>query len=975
MTGRRRPRGAARRPRARTPAPPPPPSPLTPELLRSLVEHSSDAIALLDAAGTTFYTNQTATRVLGYPVDELIGRGPFELLHPDDAPLAQELFSRLLAQPGEPVAAQVRCRARDGAVRHIEVVAINRLDEPAVAAIVASYRDVTEPIRTETQQRVLVESVHAILWRSDARTFQFDFVSREAETLLGYPVARWTEDPSFWMEHVHPDDRQWAAGYRRHETELVRPHEMEYRMLAADGRVIWLRDVIRVLAEGGQPRWLVGVMLDITARKRAEQVQQATYRIADAANTAADLPTLLRRIHEIVGELMPAKNFYIAVIDPATDTLSFPYFVDEVDRYDQPRPLGKGLTEYVLRTSQPLLATPAVYESLVARGEVELIGAPSIDWLGVPLKVEDRTIGVAVIQSYTEGVRYGERERDILEFVSTQVALAIERKRAEDALRRAEERYRAFITQSTEGIWRFELEQPLPVDCPADEMIERLFRDSYLAECNDAMAQMYGFGSAEEIVGKRLGEFLVRSDPTNTELLRAFRESGFRLTDVESHEVDREGRPKIFLNNLVGIIEHGHVVRTWGSQRDITDRRRLEEQIRQAQKVEAVGRLAGGIAHDFNNILTAILGTTQLLQSQLGPAAPHYADVEEIRRAAERAADLTRQLLAYSRRQVLAPRVLDLNVVVAGLEPMLQRLLGEDVQLATRLARGLAPVTADPGQLGQVIVNLAINARDAMPQGGRVVIETANAELDVAFARSHAGAVPGAYVRLGVSDTGIGMDEDTRSHLFEPFFTTKPVGQGTGLGLATVYGIVKQSGGYIWVETEAGRGTTFHICLPQSKGVPEPIAAADRPVELAGGAETILLVEDEEAVRTLSHRVLATLGYTLIVAASGPDALRAAEGHDGPIHLLLTDVVMPEMSGRELTRRLAADRSGLKVLYMSGYSEDAIARHGVLDPGTAFLQKPFTPDALAWRVREVLGAPAAEAGTGRSPPNPEERRL
>src|SRR5439155_5837710 len=317
----------------------------------------SDAIALLDAAGTTFYTNQTATRVLGYPVDELIGRGPFELLHPDDAPLAQELFGRLLAQPGEPIAAQVRCRARDGAERHIEVVAINRLDEPAVAAIVASYRDVTERIRTETQQRVLVESVQAILWRSDARTFQFDFVSREAETLLGYPVERWTEDPSFWMEHVHPDDRQWAAGYRRHETELLRPHEMEYRMLAADGRVIWLRDVIRVLAEGGQPRWLVGVMLDITARKRAEQVQQATYRIADAANTAADLATLLRRIHELVGELMPAKNFYIAVIDPATDTRSFPYFVDEVDRQDQPRPLLKRLAEYVLRTSQPLLAS------------------------------------------------------------------------------------------------------------------------------------------------------------------------------------------------------------------------------------------------------------------------------------------------------------------------------------------------------------------------------------------------------------------------------------------------------------------------------------------------------------------------------------------------------------------------------------------------------------------------------------------
>jgi PAS domain-containing protein len=267
--------------------------------------------------------------------------------------------------------------------------------------------------------------------------------------------------------------------------------------------------------------------MDITARKRDEQVQGATYRIAEAANTAADLPALLRHIHEIIAELMPARNFYIAVFDPATETLSFPYFVDEVDTRDLPRALSKGLTEYVLRTGQPLLATPRVYEDLVARGEVELIGAPSIDWLGVPLKVQERTIGVVVTQSYTEGVRYGEQERDILAFVSTQVALAIERKRAEEALRHAEERYRAFIAQSTEGIWQFELEHPAPVDLPPAELAERLFRDGYLAECNDAMAQMYGFPSAREIIGARLDALLVRSDPKNLELLRPSSRRGF----------------------------------------------------------------------------------------------------------------------------------------------------------------------------------------------------------------------------------------------------------------------------------------------------------------------------------------------------------------------------------------------------------------------------------------------------------------
>ena len=948
----------------RTPAPG---RTLTPAQLGSLVEDSSDAIALLDQAGITLYTNHTATRVLGYPVQDLIGSSALDLIHPDDVAGARALFAQLLAQPSVPLTAEVRCRTRDGSYRLLEAVGINRLDDPAVGAIIATYRDIADRHETELRYQVLVESVHAILWRSDARTFQFDFVSREAEALLGYPPARWTSEPAFWVEHVHPDDRAGAARFCRAETDLLRPHELEYRMVAADGRVVWLKDVIRVLPEGGRPRWLVGVMLDITARKRAEQVQDATYRIAEAANTAADLPALLHRVHEIINELMPAKNFYIAVVDPAAQTLSFPYFVDEVDTRDLPRALGKGLTEYVLRTGQPLLATPRVYEDLVARGEVELVGAPSIDWLGVPLKVHERTIGVVVVQTYTEGVRYGEQERDILAFVSTQVALAIDRKRADDALRHAEERYRAFIAQSTEGIWQFELEHPAPVDLPPEELADRFFRDGYLAECNDAMAQMYGFPSAREIIGARLDSLLVRTEPKNLEFLHAFVTSGFRLTDVESHEQDRDGHPKIFLNNMIGIVENGLMVRAWGTQRDVTEQRRLEEQIRQAVKVEAVGRLAGGIAHDFNNILTAILGTTQLLQREIGPEDPHHADVDEIRMAAERAADLTRQLLAYSRRQVLAPRILDVNAVVLGLDHMLRRLIGEDVELINALAPQLAPVRADPGQLEQVIVNLAINARDAMPGGGKLTMATANVELDAAFARAHPGAVPGSYVRLRVGDTGVGIDADTRGHLFEPFFTTKSVGKGTGLGLATVYGIVKQSGGYIWVETEPGRGTVFDIFLPRTSGTPEPAVSPPSTAEPARGTETILLVEDEETVRALSDRALSALGYTVLAAPGGAAALRVAERHPGVIHLALTDVVMPGISGRELVRQLAAIRPGVKVLYISGYSDEAIKQHGVLDPGTAFLQKPFTPDRLAGKVREVLDAANTPLGAAKTP--------
>jgi hypothetical protein len=390
--------------------------------------------------------------------------------------------------------------------------------------------------------------------------------------------------------------------------------------------------------------------------------------------------------------------------------------------------------------------------------------------------------------------------------------------------------------------------------------------------------------------------------------------------------------------------------------RDLTERHALEQQFRQAQKMEAVGRLAAGVAHDFNNLLTAILGYSELLLGGLGPGDPRRAGVEEIRRAAERAGSLTRQLLAFSRQQVLQPRTLDLNEVVSGLHSMLRRLIGEDIDLRTTAAPDLGRVLADPGQIEQVIMNLAVNARDAMPRGGKLTIETANVALDAIYARTHEVVKPGPYVLLAVSDTGTGMDADVRSHLFEPFFTTKAKGHGTGLGLATVYGIVKQSGGYIWVYSEPGQGTAFKIYLPRAEGKAAGRSAAERPAEAPGGSETILLVEDEDVVRSLAREILEAYGYTVLEATRGEEALEASARHRGPIDLLLTDVIMPGGSGREAAERLAPGRPGMKVLYMSGYTNDAIVHHGVLAPGVAFLQKPFSPQALARKVREVLDA-------------------
>ncbi len=390
---------------------------------------------------------------------------------------------------------------------------------------------------------------------------------------------------------------------------------------------------------------------------------------------------------------------------------------------------------------------------------------------------------------------------------------------------------------------------------------------------------------------------------------------------------------------------------------DITERRYLEAQLQQAQRMEAIGRLAGGVAHDFNNLLTVITGRGELVRDGLDGDDPRRRDIDLILQTAGRAASLTRQLLAFSRKQVLAPRVFDLNSVVTEMELMLRRLLGEHVNLITRLDPEAGRVEADPGQIAQVIMNLAVNARDAMPEGGTLTIETRNVDPGEGDDRDHGlDAGSGARVVLAVSDTGVGMDPETRVHLFEPFFTTKGQGKGTGMGLSTIYGIITQSGGQVDVESEPGRGTTFTIYLPRVEGSPEAPDAKVSPSPPRGGAETIVVVEDEEHVRALVGQILGGRGYAVLEARDGREALDLCERHQGPIHLMVTDIVMPSMGGRDLAEHVRRSRPKLKILYISGYTDNALAEHGVLDTGSAFLQKPFTADALARKVRDVLDA-------------------
>jgi signal transduction histidine kinase/HAMP domain-containing protein/ActR/RegA family two-component response regulator len=395
------------------------------------------------------------------------------------------------------------------------------------------------------------------------------------------------------------------------------------------------------------------------------------------------------------------------------------------------------------------------------------------------------------------------------------------------------------------------------------------------------------------------------------------------------------------------------VGRVW-SFRDITEKRRLEDSLRQSQKMEAIGRLAGGVAHDFNNVLTVIMGYGDFLASKIPRDDPMFKDLEEIKKAAERASSLTHQLLAFSRKQIMSPKVLDLNKVVGNMEKMLKRLIGEDIDMVFIPKENLYRIWADQGQIEQVIMNIVVNARDAMPDGGKITIETANVELDEAYAHAHGNVQRGPHVVLSISDTGIGMDENTKSRIFEPFFTTKEVGKGTGLGLATVYGIVKQTGGDIYVYSEPGKGTTFKIYLPQINQEQENRAGAENTNESLDGDETILLVEDEKSLRDLAFAILVRRGYTVLEAGNGEEATAISRNYNGTIHLMLTDVIMPLMNGRELADKLRQERPDMHVLFMSGYTDEAIIRHGVLDSMDAFIQKPFTPVRLAKTVREIL---------------------
>ncbi len=535
--------------------------------------------------------------------------------------------------------------------------------------------------------------------------------------------------------------------------------------------------------------------------------------------------------------------------------------------------------------------------------------------------------------------------KDRLTRLGTAVVQALEQRRlrrekwrAEEALRKSERRFRSLIENIS-------------------DLLVALRPDGAIHYASPSCERLLGY-APEALTGKNLLDLVHPDDrPAVWERVLRLAPPDVVLGPVEVrlcgrddtwHTLETTGRNLLDDPAIGGIIL---------SLRDISDRKMLEAQLRQVQKMEAIGRIAGSIAHDFNNFLIAILGYSELLLGHPEYPDEFRQDVEAIKQAAQRAAGLANQLLTFSRKQISRPQHIRLDEVVSEMEQMLSKLLGPTIQVTLLSDAEPNPVYADPGQIEQVIINLALNARDAMPQGGTLTVETANLFLDEAYSRRHLDVRPGHYVLLAVSDTGIGMTEEVRARIFEPFFTTKEKGKGTGLGLSTVYGIIHQSGGHIWVYSEPGQGSTFKVYLPYE----EPVRVAEEPLlqeeEVRRGEETLLLVEDDEVAREIGRRVLLQYGYTVLVAEHPEEALAISRRHEGPIHLMVTDVIMPGMNGRELAERLSGERPEMKVLYISGYTDQAVVRHGILEAGHPFLQKPFTPALLARRVREVLNGP------------------
>jgi two-component system cell cycle sensor histidine kinase/response regulator CckA len=768
------------------------------------------------------------------------------------------------------------------------------------------------------------------------------FWNRFAEQLYQWP-AREVLGRNILDVTVHPGD---VAGARAVMEEVARSGSWEGECVARrkDGTAIATHLVNAALFDGtGRPSGIVGVSVDITERRRTKERQATQFAVtrvlADATTAAAATTRLLQAICEGLGWDLGE----LWAVDEAGGLLRWQDFwqvvalsADEFTAASRSLTFAPsiGLPGRVWSSGQPAWIGEVAEDANFLRGALTArAGLHS----AFAFPVRNGATVTGVIAFFSRTVRpFDEDKLRMMADIGSQIGQFLERRRAEEALRDSETRYRLLAEN-------------------AEDLISRHTPAGVFLYVSPACRSLLGY-EPEDLIGRRAADLI---HPESLEGGHPWLAADLAQPEppLVSSRLQRKDGTFVWVETSMRVLNNpatGSAPEIVCVTRNRTERKRLEDQFRQVQKMEAVGRLAGGMAHDFNNMLTVILCNSGLLLSKLGVGAPGRAFVEEIRKASERAAALTRQLLAFSRKQVSAPQTVDLNAAIVDMKNMLLRLIGEDIELGTVLDPSLGCVKVDPGQLGQVLMNLAVNARDAMPQGGKVTVTTANVEVSRDHLKEYLGVPPGRYVQVTMTDTGCGMTPEVQAHLFEPFFTTKEEGRGTGLGLSTVYGIIKQSGGHIECRSELGRGTTFQFLLPRTQTAQEVSEPGVNSAEAPRGTETVLLVEDDDTVRILTRQILQHFGYSVLEAKNGVEALQVSERHSGPIHVLVTDVIMPQMNGHDLASRLTALRPGLRVLIMSGYAEEANGHRSESGEAVAILYKPLTPTTLAQAVRQVL---------------------
>ena len=754
---------------------------------------------------------------------------------------------------------------------------------------------------SEERCRLLIHGLDAIIWEADTTTLQFSFVSERAEAILGYPVEQWLKEPTFWVDHIHPDDREQAVAFCRAAINAGRDHRFEYRALSVDGRVVWLRDVVRIVPGGeGKGQRLIGLMIDITEHKRIEEaLQNSEERFRMAFAQAA------------VGQSLSDKEVNFIQVNKA--------FCDITGYTEQE--LHSMSLESITHPEDFPACMEHIHELLSGKKDSFIIEKRFITKFGDPVWVRNSVAAV----------------RDKLGDISNIIALSediTERKKAEECLRSSEEKYRSILEETKDVIF---------ISTPDGEFIDT----------NPAGLELFGYSSLEGLKKVDIANDLYVNAQDRVLFRQAIERHGY-VKDFELHLKKANGQHMTIKMTATAVRDKkGRVVNYRGIMRDVTLEKTLEHQILQAQKMEAVGQLAGGIAHDFNNILSAITGYGHLILMQIQEDSPLRSYVEQILNSSERAAMLTQNLLTFSRKQIITPQPGRINEIIRNIAPVLSKLIREDIELKLELSVEDSTVVVDRLQIEQALMNLVTNARDAMPNGGILAIGTEKMYMDATFIEAHGYGKIGRYAVISIEDTGIGLDEMTKAKIFEPFFTTKELGKGTGLGLAMVYGVVKQNNGFINVYSEVEKGTTFRIYLPEVTSAIE----RRRDVEIQsplGGKETILLVEDDQTLRKLVVTLLDKYGYTVIGAIDGADAIARFNEYKESIDLLITDVVIPIKSGTEVFEEIKKFNPGMKVLFLSGYAKDITQKKGILDKSVNFLQKPFSPDTFLKKVREIL---------------------